>query len=440
MNRPWEIVYNSLVIPFFWVAVQVIALFDRKVRRGIAGRRGLFEQLSRAMAGVKPGVRVWFHSSSLGEFEQAKPIIAALKTRHPDVRIIVTFFSPSGYEHSQSYKLADVISYIPLDTPAQARRFLDLVQPQAAVMVRYDVWPNHIWELRRRGIPVFLASATMSRRTPRRLPLSRAFHRSVYGSINTILTVAESDALMFRVLTRGDSRIEVVGDTRFDQVSYRSEEARKRSIVQSGILQGKRVLVVGSSWPEDEEVLLPAFLHLQTDIPHLIMILVPHEPTLEHLEGIEKYLNGRTSCIRFSALNEYHDERVILVDSIGILLILYSYAHIAYVGGSFRQGIHNVLEAAVYGIPVLFGPKHRNSHEPLLLVERGGGFVVSSSEELTRILHNLLTDEHARTAAGERAARFVQSNIGATDRFLKHLESSLPFLPPATPQPRSSNQ
>jgi 3-deoxy-D-manno-octulosonic-acid transferase len=395
----------------------------------------VFEELSAKAAAMPPGTRVWFHSSSMGEFEQAKPIIAALKHANPGVRIIVTFFSPSGYEHSRSYKLADLISYLPFDSLNGARRFVDLVKPDVAVMVRYDIWPNHIWELRRRKIPIVIANATMSRRTPRRLPLIRSFHRHVYESIDAILTVSDGDVQAFRRLVPHHPNVQVIGDTRFDQVSIRSAEARKRSIIPTHVLQGKKVVAVGSSWPEDEEVVLPAFLQLQMEHPDLLLILVPHEPTVEHLEDIEQQLAGRVEVLRFSALNEYTGQRIVLVDSIGILLILYASAHIAYVGGSFRQGIHNVLEAAVYGIPVLFGPKHRNSHEPLLLVERGGAFVINDSRELARILQNLLTDESARSTAGERAARFVRSNIGATERFLAHLQ---PYLSRTTSASRTS--
>jgi 3-deoxy-D-manno-octulosonic-acid transferase len=428
MNRLWEIIYSYLFIPLFGAILSILGCFDAKIRRGIAGRKTLFEDLAAQMSRVPPGTRIWFHSSSMGEFEQAKPIIAALKQRLPGVRIIVTFFSPSGYEHSRSYKLADVISYLPFDSVKGAGRFLDLVKPDVAVMVRYDIWPNHIWELRRRKIPVLIANATMSRRTLRRLPLVRSFHRHVYGSIDAILTVSESDVQAFELLIPRHPHVEIVGDTRFDQVSIRSAEARKRNIIPPHILQSKKVFAVGSSWPEDEEVVLPAVLQLQAENPNLLLILVPHEPTMDHLEKIEEQLAGRTEVLRFSALNEYKGERVILVDSIGILLILYASADIAYVGGSFRQGIHNVLEAAVYGIPVLFGPRHRNSHEPLLLVERGGGFVINDSRELFRLLQNLLTDDLARTTAGERAARFVASNVGATDRFLAQLQPYLSRL------------
>ncbi len=430
----WKFYYNALVIPLFWLTVGILSLFKQKVRRAIRGRRGLFESLAAKTAQLGTGPRLWVHSSSMGEFEQAKPIISALRQQMPDVKILVTFFSPSGYEHSRTYPLADVISYIPFDSSGNARRFLDLVKPTVAVMVRYDIWPNHIWELHRRKIPVIIANATMRRTTPRRLPFIKQFHRQVYNAINRILTVSQSDVVVFRALGITRPLLEAIGDTRYDQVAGRSAEARKRSIIPSGILQGKKVVVAGSTWPEDEAVLLPAFLQMRQKLPNLLLILVPHEPTIDHIEELERQLDGHVGTIRFSALNEYNGEEVVIVDSIGILLVLYASAHLAYVGGSFRQGIHNVLEAAVYGIPVLFGPRHRNSQEPLQLVERGGAFVVNDSVELQRTLLNLLDDDMARTTAGSRASAFVQANLGATERILSHLE---PYLRHTSSEKRS---
>jgi len=191
------------------------------------------------------------------------------------------------------------------------------------------------------------------------------------------------------------------------------------------VVRGKKVIVIGSSWPEDEEVVVPAFLEIRKQLPNLLLVVVPHEPTLEHLEDLERRFNGTNATLRFSALNEYAGEKVIIVDSIGILLVLYASAHIAYVGGSFRQGVHNVLEAAVYGIPVLFGPRHKNSQEPAGLVEAGGAFVINDARQLAASLTRLLTDEGARRKAGECAAGFVQRNTGATERVLEHIE---PYL------------
>jgi 3-deoxy-D-manno-octulosonic-acid transferase len=438
MERFWKYLYNYLFIPLLWLLFHFLALFKKKIRQGIQGRQDMFGKLEHQVERLAAGHRVWFHSSSMGEFEQAKPIIAQLKKQHPDVRVITTFFSPSGYEQSKEYPLSDVTSYLPFDSKESARRFLDAVRPDAAVLVRYDVWPNHIWELQRRRIPTLIANATMRRQTKRRIPGILNFHHYLYNCIDFILTVSQSDADTFSSFSLDHPTIQAIGDTRYDQVSERSQQARNRHIIPSAILNNKRVIVAGSSWKEDEEVIIPSFLKLQEMMNNVLLILVPHEPTIEHLERVERELSGQTPFIRFSRLNEYRNQSVIIVDSIGILLALYASAHIAYIGGSFRQGVHNVLEAAVFGVPVIFGPRHRNSQEPLMLLERGGAFVVRDSEALHRTLQNLLEDESARATAGSRGAQFIQSNTGATARVLQHLEPYLVNHPLKQPQHENS--
>ena len=428
----WRICYNIVVISLARIVIPLVGLFDRKMRRGIDGRKRLFEKLEEDVARLKhPSTgaqripRVWFHSSSMGEFEQAKPIIAELRRRYADIEIIVSFFSPSGFDHSRSYKHANIITYIPFDMPENARRFIDILKPTVAIMVRYDVWPNHIWGLRRKGVPIFIANATLGRDTTRMLPVLKQFHYALYNAIDYILTVSDSDSKMFEKFGLDHSIIKTIGDTRYDQVIQRSVEARTRHLFPENFLDDKQVLVIGSSWEEDEVQLLPAVKKLLDEHPRLFVILVPHEPNEQNLERIEKRLNGNVPAIRFSLLGGRRSERFIIVDSIGILTTLYRYAHIAYVGGSFRQGIHNVLEPAVYGIPVVLGPCHENSQEAKKLVELGAAFVAENDEELYATFRSFLDDEQWRIAAGKIASDYVTGNAGATERFLSYLEKVL---------------
>ena len=419
MNAFWFRLYNYFAIPILWVFLHAAAILEPKVRRGIRGRRRLFDELARDSSRLGGHRRIWFHSSSLGEFEQAKPIIAALREREQDLSIIVSFFSPSGYDHSRSYQLADVITYIPFDTRSKASRFLDLIKPDVAVMVRYDVWPNHLLELRRRSIPTFIANATLRPTSSRLLGPLRSFHHFLYENLTGIFTVSKADADAFSRFDLHRPVIQVIGDTRYDQVWQRREGARSKHLIPEPLLKGKRVLVVGSSWPEDEAVILPAFRRVAQHDSRAMMILVPHEPTVETLDRLEVELSqAQLRSIRFSDLNDYTDENVILVDSIGILMSLYQYAGLAYVGGSFRQGIHSVLEPAVYGIPVIFGPEHDNSIEALELVRREAGFVVENQEDAYRLIRRMFNDRRARTSTGNIALSLVKENIGATDRFL----------------------
>ena len=358
MNLIFNIFYNYLVLPFLYSALRIGGLFNKKIRTGIVGRKRVYEELILSATSInKKKKLIWFHSSSLGEFEQAKPIIERLK-QEKDVNVLITFFSPSGYENSKKYPYADLISYIPFDTKSNAEKFIAITNPTLAVIMRYDVWPNMISSLKAKDIPIYLVDATLRSNSPRQYPLIKSFHKILFGNLTRILTVSESDAIEFKSFGFDDKKVSAVGDTRFDRVYQRSLLAKEKRLISYNVLKGKKVLVAGSTWEQDEEVIFPAFLKLASVDNNVIMIVAPHEPTLLHLEKIENEFAGKLKTIRFSHLNNYADERIIIVDSIGILLTLYTYANVAYVGGSFKQNIHNILEAAVYGTPVLVWTKN----------------------------------------------------------------------------------
>jgi 3-deoxy-D-manno-octulosonic-acid transferase len=422
----WRILYNSLFVPLGWLGFQVYGLLNKKARRGIGGRKDLLERVAAKTSGWKgSSPRVWFHASSMGEFEQAKPIISMLKEKRPGLLVAVTFFSPSGYENSLAYKEADLISYIPFDSPSNARRFIGLVKPSAAVIMRYDLWPNHIWALHDAGIPAILANATMRKSFLRDFPLFRGFHRSLYDSLEAVLTVTDADAQRCRRTGVSRAIVETSGDTRYDQVARRCEESRRKRYFPEEVLRGRTVVVIGSSWEEDERLFVPALEVYCAKYPELLVVLVPHEPTVEHLADLESRLEGRLSSIRFSQIVSYAGEKVVVVDSIGILVSLYQYARIVYVGGGFGAGVHNVLEPAVYGVPVLIGPNHANSHEAVELVKRGAIGVINDEEGLSLNLGRLLSDPALRERAGRTALEFVNERRGATAKILSYLEKVL---------------
>ena len=401
-------------------------LLNDKAQRGVEGRKQLFQKLEKEVGRLGPtSKRIWFHSSSMGEFEQAKPIIAELKKRHPEIDIIVSFFSPSGYEHSQTYKLATIITYLPFDSSSNAKRFIELIRPTAAVIVRYDIWPNHIWELHHRNIPIFIASATLRANTIRKIPLLREFHRSLYNMLNYILAVSEDDKRTFESFRLLHPVLEVVGDTRYDQVLLQSIESKRRQVLPSNVIENKKVLIAGSTWREDEEHLLSACKQLIKTHADLLVIIVPHEPTLEHLERLENALNGYARHIRFSELMNYQKEQVIIIDSVGILMALYQYAYIAFVGGSFSSGVHNVLEPAAYGAPVVVGPNHENSQEALSMVREGVVVVGENADELSKHFKKLLDDLNTREHVSQKLLSLLQRNAGATGRILSYLEKVL---------------
>ena len=425
MKKIWFGFYNYLVIPLFYLLIQLGGIFNDKIRRGIRGRKRIFEELILDSANFsKTKKMIWFHSSSLGEFEQAKPIIEALK-KDERLSILVTFFSPSGYENSKKYPYADLVSYIPFDSSRNAQRFRQIVRPDLAVMMRYDIWPNHIWAMKNYNVPIFLVDATMKRNSPRKFPLLKNFHKILFKELTKILTVSKSDADGFRSFGCTDNQIKIVGDTRFDRVYQRSLKARTRNLINENLFKDKKIFAAGSTWSVDEDVIIPAFIKLAKYDKSAVLLIAPHEPSILNLEKIENEFVGELSTIRFSHMNNYNNERVIIVDSIGILLTLYTYASAAFIGGSFKQSIHNVLEAAVYGIPVLFGPKIENSQETKELLKRGGGILIRNKREAYKQMRTLFSDDDLRKTKGQIAFQYVLENLGATEKIIKEIYNYL---------------
>jgi 3-deoxy-D-manno-octulosonic-acid transferase len=421
MRNIWSIIYNLIVIPALYIFLQIASLFNQKIKRGIRGRRRIFEQLIiDALSIDKAKGLIWFHSSSLGEFEQAKPIIQAIK-KNSDINILITFFSPSGYENSRKYPYADLISYLPFDSKSNSERFMQIVKPDLAILMRYDIWPNIIWSIKKFKIPSIIVDATMRPDSLRKVPFVKSFHKVLFKSITEILTVSESDVSGFKEFGCGDQQVKAVGDTRFDRVYERSLKAKEKNLLKEDIIQTKKVLVAGSTWEADEEILFPALIKLTKYEKNLLFIIAPHEPTLIHLEKIENEFSKHFQTIRFSHLNNYNNEQLIIIDSIGILLTLYTYADIAYVGGGFKQNVHNVLEAAVYGVPVMFGPKIENSQEAQELLKRGGGMMIRNKREAYRSLRQMFANEGLRESCGKIANQYVQENLGATQKILKEI-------------------
>ena len=421
MKKLWQIIYNTFFIPLLYLTIKFISLFKQKIRKGIRGRKRIFEELILNKISLNQSKKIiWFHSSSLGEFEQAKPIIEKLK-KETDTIIVVSFFSPSGYENSKKYPYADIITYLPFDSQRQAKRFVEVISPNLAVFMRYDIWPNHIWTLKKKNIPCLLVDATMKKNSPRKLPIVRSFHKYLFEDFTKILTVSEEDVRGFTSFKCKNVEIKKVGDTRFDRVYNRSLASKESKIISPDVLKGSNVLVAGSTWSQDEEILIPAFLKLLKFDENALMIIAPHEPTLLNLEKLEHEFSGEASFIRLSHINNYANQRIIIVDSIGILSILYNYADVAFIGGSFKMNVHNVLEAAVYGVPVIFGPKIENSQEAKILAEIGGGILVKDKRELYRTLRKILSDEKFRIETGKKSFDYVEEHRGATDRIIKEI-------------------
>ena len=361
---------------------------------------------------------IWFHASSLGEFEQGRPMMEKIKAEHPEYKILLTFFSPSGYEVRKNYNGADVICYLPFDTPYRVKKFLNLANPSIAVFIKYEFWGNYLQELKHRNIPVYIISSIFRRDQLFFQWFGYPYRKMLYCFTHLFVQDDRSAALLKEF---GITNVTVTGDTRFDRVLDVRNQARELSPVEHFVCEGgkeKRLtLVAGSSWPQDEEILIPYF----NEHPEMKLIIAPHEIHREHLMYIESLL--KRPSVRLSDV--FHDQSLaegkdcLIVDSFGLLSSIYRYGTIAYIGGGFGAGIHNTLEAAVYGIPVLFGPKYHKFKEAKDLIKVGGGFSVSDKQSFCEKMDELLTYHEVLEAAGESAGQFVNGNAGATDKILR---------------------
>jgi 3-deoxy-D-manno-octulosonic-acid transferase len=422
MKLIYKLFYNILFIPLLWFGFHVAAFFDSKVKSGIDGRKNLFAHLERSLAySQSKGKRIWIHSSSLGEFEQAKPIIAELKKNNALLCIIASFFSPSGFENAKFDRNVDVKTYLPFDSQANAKQFLEITKPDLALFMSYDLWSNHIWELRKRNVPIAVANVRLRMNSL----LKRMFYRMMLNETQFLFTTSENEIENIRTLGIANAKIENIGETRFDQVWKRAEEAKTKQLLVNDVVSGTNVFFIGSSWDEDERVLIPAIVKFASEDKSFITILTPHEPTEKTLARIESQLNGKISSIRFSQIQNYNNEQIILIDSIGVLLSMYQYASVAFVGGSFKEKVHNVLEPAVFGIPVIVGPKFQNSNEAIALIERGGIICVNNEEELFLQLKKIFSDVKYKNDIGAICKSFVEQHRGATEKIVKRIKEIL---------------
>ena len=406
----------SLAIHFYAFIIALISPFHKKAR---IMRLGQWKTNSILREKIDRNAKyIWFHASSLGEFEQGRPMMEKIKAEHPEYKILLTFFSPSGYEVRKNYNGVDVICYLPFDTPYRVKKFLNLANPSIAVFIKYEFWGNYLQELKHRNIPVYIISSIFRRDQLFFQWFGYPYRKMLYCFTHLFVQDDRSAALLKEF---GITNVTVTGDTRFDRVLDDRNQARELSPVEHFVCEGgkeKRLtLVAGSSWPQDEEILIPYF----NEHPEMKLIIAPHEIHREHLMYIESLL--KRPSVRLSDV--FHDQSLaegkdcLIVDSFGLLSSIYRYGTIAYIGGGFGAGIHNTLEAAVYGIPVLFGPKYHKFKEAKDLIKVGGGFSVSDKQSFCEKMDELLTYHEVLEAAGESAGQFVNGNAGATDKILR---------------------
>ncbi|MDD4516779.1 glycosyltransferase N-terminal domain-containing protein [Massilibacteroides sp.] len=407
----------SLIIHLYAFVVELITPFHKKAR---LIRLGQWKTNAILRDNIDRNAKyIWVHASSLGEFEQGRPVIEKIKAEHPEYKILLTFFSPSGYEVRKNYDGADVICYLPFDTPYRVKKFLNLANPTIAIFIKYEFWANYLTELKKRNIPTYIISAIFRPQQVFFKWYGRSY-RKVLTCFNHLFVQDEASRAL--LAEYNIKNVTVAGDTRFDRVLDVQKKARIINVVQQFIdnrAGGKQtVLVAGSSWPQDEELFISYF----NDHPEMKLIIAPHEIHKEHLLGIASLLKRKSVRLSEATSGEtLEGVDCLIIDSFGLLSSIYRYGDIAYIGGGFGVGIHNILEAAVYGMPVVFGPKYQKFKEAKDLLQLGGAFSIANQEEFNKCMDELFSDSGLLQVSGKKADEYVRGNAGVTARIVKEL-------------------
>ena len=403
--------YN-ICISIYTMCIRIAALWYPKARLWHEGRKDLFKRMAAAV-GEDERI-IWFHVASLGEFEQGRPIIERVREEHPEYKILLTFFSPSGYEIRKNYDGADYIFYLPADTPSNVRRFLDIVHPEVAVFIKYEYWINMLTELRRRSIRTYIVSSIF-RRNSVFFQSYGWLWREALRSFETIFVQNEESKTALSDI--GFNNVVVAGDTRFDRVAQIARNAQRIDVIER-FRADNRMFIAGSTWEPDEEILLP----LINANPSVRFVIAPHEMNDERIRRFMERVEGgavRYTCC--TAETDFDNVQVLLLDTVGILSSAYGYASWAYIGGGFGAGIHNTLEAATFGLPMAFGPNYMKFKEARDLIALGAAVSVAGAEELSNWFAPLRDDEEYLGRVSSASKEYTLEHQGATDTFMQAL-------------------
>lgn len=385
--------------------------WHHKARLTVQGQAHTMEYLRSTLD--PNGGYIWVHTASLGEFEQGRPLIEKIRQEHPDAKILLSFFSPSGYEVRKNYDKVDAVCYMPMDTPRRVKEFLDVVKPKMTIFVKYEFWGNYLEELKQRNVPTYIISAIFRPNQPFFKPWGGMFRKMLHCFTHLYVQNEESLELLHGI---GIDNVTVCGDTRLDRVlQIKANACEFPAIAQ--MVGDKPTLVMGSSWEPDEDIIIPYF----NSHPDMKLIIAPHEFNENRLQAMMARI--KRPVARYTQLEGKDPAALdcIIIDCFGILSSLYRYGTIAYVGGGFGNGIHNVPEAAVYGIPVIFGPRHEKFQEAVELNACGGGFAISNAQQCHNTLDTLLNDHEVLTKAGNAASNYITTHTGATQKIYNDL-------------------
>lgn len=404
--------YNLLTI-LTGNILRIIALFNPKMKLFVDGRKNVFGILKEKIAaGDKT---LWFHAASLGEYEQGLPIMEKMRLNYPSHKIVLTFFSPSGYEIRKNSKAADVVIYLPLDTRANAKKFVNLVNPEMALFIKYEYWPNYLAELKKHNIPTYLISG-LFRKKQVFFKWYGGFYRKALKTF-TRFFVQDNNSKQL-LLNIGVNNVIVSGDTRFDRVSEILERDNSLPFIKE-FKNHKTTIVLGSSWPKDEDVLI-GFINSANSAK---FIIAPHNIKHDQIQQLKNSITKKTVLFSEKEGKNLSEYDVFIIDTIGILGKIYSYADIAYVGGGFgTSGLHNILEPAAFGVPIIIGPNHEKFPEAIAMIHMGGCIAVSNKEEIKETLSSLIYNEDYRLEKGHIAGTFVSMNRGAVNIIMNNLQ------------------
>jgi 3-deoxy-D-manno-octulosonic-acid transferase len=410
------IFFYNIFLFLYQAGISIASLWNYKAKLWLNGRKNIFDRL-RGELRAQDSKLIWFHCSSLGEFEQGRPVLENLKEQIPNYKFLLTFFSPSGYEIRKGYKGADWVFYLPLDSKKNAKIFFDIVNPVVAVFVKYDYWYYYLNECKKRKTPLLLVSGVFRKDQPF-FKWYGNLHRSMLNCFTHFFVQDKGSLQLLQSININNAT--VAGDTRFDRVSEIAENFTPIEEIEK-FCGRSPVFIAGSTWPEDEKIIKDA----ATNFANLKLIIAPHEIHKEHIDQLKTIF---PDSVLFSQLRTHISEPItsncLIIDNIGMLSKLYHYATIAYIGGGFNKGIHNTLEAAVFGKPVLFGPNYKKFKEATGLIESGGGVCINSITELTSQLKKLLTNKDILESSSKNSFDFVKQNKGATEKILHYIEAN----------------
>lgn len=407
-------IYN-LLMQLVSFGLRIVALFSKKIKFFVEGRKNVFELLKEKLSAADK--TIWFHCASLGEFEQGVPIMEAIKKLKPDHKIVISFFSPSGFEIKKNTPLADVVVYLPMDTTSNSKKFISAIHPSIAFFVKYEFWPNYLFELHKRNIPTLLISGVF-RENQIFFKLYGGFMRKALSTFEHFFLQEENSAKLLKSI--GFENVTVSGDTRFDRVSHQIELDNTLKFAE--YFKGYSLCIVcGSTWPEDEAVLLD---YINASRSHVKFILAPHKIETDKIEKFRAKITKKS--ILHSEMGDVNisEYSVLIIDCIGLLSKLYSYADIAYVGGGMgKTGLHNILEPATFGVPIVIGKNYNGFPEASNLRQLGGLFSIQNASECSEILTKLVQDKTFRTKTGMICGHYINKNTGATKQVIDYIES-----------------